>query len=250
MRANVQVSSYKTWQILAKIIQTWQISVNKFSTECPAEQPEFGSACSLPEGAQCPYGEECCCGECHPKWGKTHKEHVSFIKYFYPLLQYGQCHPKWGKTHRRTILIQNVCSLFIHALQCGECHPKWAAHVSSTLSECGSIFSEGSKTENLLRNLKVYKYHIMCNTTSKHPMLSKMMECGGGSWTGYHTEACMLPNCGNTTGASMLIIKTFFPQFSLEKNHCQDALRCVQQFLTLFAVLMETPTAISANSKL
>merc|ERR1740123_1111820 len=63
--------------------------------ECPTEQPEFGSACSLPEGAQCPFGEECCCGECHP---------------------------------------------------------------------------------------------------------NMMMECGGGSWAGYHTEACMLPNCGNTTG--------------------------------------------------
>merc|ERR1711953_1521522 len=35
-------------------------------SECPAEQPEFGTACSLPEGAQCPYGEDCCCGECHP----------------------------------------------------------------------------------------------------------------------------------------------------------------------------------------
>merc|ERR1712037_300095 len=64
-------------------------------SECPAEQPEFGTACSLPEGAQCPYGEECCCGECHP---------------------------------------------------------------------------------------------------------SMMMECFGGSWGGLFTEACQLPNCGNTTG--------------------------------------------------
>merc|ERR1712222_210078 len=62
--------------------------------ECPAEQPEFGSACSLPEAAQCPYGEECCCGQCHP---------------------------------------------------------------------------------------------------------NMMMMCGGGSWAGYATEACMRPDCGNTT---------------------------------------------------
>jgi len=61
--------------------------------ECPAEQPEFGSACSLPDAVQCPYGEECCCGQCHP---------------------------------------------------------------------------------------------------------NMMMECGGGSWAGYHTEACMLP-CPTTT---------------------------------------------------
>jgi len=36
------------------------------ASECPAEQPEFGTACSLFLAAQCPYGEECCCGECHP----------------------------------------------------------------------------------------------------------------------------------------------------------------------------------------
>jgi len=34
--------------------------------ECPAERPDFGSPCSLPKDAQCPYGEECCCGQCHP----------------------------------------------------------------------------------------------------------------------------------------------------------------------------------------
>jgi len=62
--------------------------------ECPAEQPEFGAACSLPEAAQCPYGEECCCGKCHP---------------------------------------------------------------------------------------------------------NMMMSCGGGSWQGYATEACMRPDCANTT---------------------------------------------------
>merc|ERR1712018_560562 len=42
------------------------VEVKAVCAECPAEQPEFGSACSLPEGVQCSYGEECCCGECHP----------------------------------------------------------------------------------------------------------------------------------------------------------------------------------------
>ena len=37
------------------------------STMCPDDQPEFGSACSLPEGTQCPYREECCCDKCHPR---------------------------------------------------------------------------------------------------------------------------------------------------------------------------------------
>ena len=41
---------------------------NLFSTECPTEQPEFGSACSLPQFAKCSYGEECCCGQCHPRF--------------------------------------------------------------------------------------------------------------------------------------------------------------------------------------
>ena len=35
---------------------------------CPTEQPELGSSCSLPDLTQCAYGEECCCGKCHPRW--------------------------------------------------------------------------------------------------------------------------------------------------------------------------------------
>ena len=37
-------------------------------TVCPIEQPMSGSSCPLPEGTQCSYGEECCCGECHTRW--------------------------------------------------------------------------------------------------------------------------------------------------------------------------------------
>jgi len=34
--------------------------------ECPVEEPELGSPCAHPAGEQCSYGQECCCGECHP----------------------------------------------------------------------------------------------------------------------------------------------------------------------------------------
>ena len=36
--------------------------------ECPVKQPDLGSSCSLPETTRCEYGEECCCGRCHPRW--------------------------------------------------------------------------------------------------------------------------------------------------------------------------------------
>ena len=49
-------------------------------------------------------------------------------------------------------------------------------------------------------------------------MLSMMMECSGGSWVGRPTEACMLPNCGNTTGA-LLIMQTSLCNFHV--NHYQ-----------------------------
>ena len=64
----------KFWYLSAHIFSLHRMSrwTKILSTECPAEQPAFGSACSLPEAAQCPYGEECCCGQCHPKWEKFH----------------------------------------------------------------------------------------------------------------------------------------------------------------------------------
>ena len=114
MRVNVQVFSYKTWDISPK----------QFSTECPAEQPEFGTACSLPEGAQCPYGEECCCGECHPKWGKTPRRTFLIQKVFSSPLTMWTMPPQIRKITQRTFLIQKVRSSLNKA------------HVSSTLLKC------------------------------------------------------------------------------------------------------------------
>ena len=42
--------------------------VRPTTSMCPIEQPMSGSSCPLPEGTQCSYGEECCCGECHTRW--------------------------------------------------------------------------------------------------------------------------------------------------------------------------------------
>ena len=36
------------------------------------------------------------------------------------------------------------------------------------------------------------------------------MMCGGGSWQGYATEACMRPDCGNTTTGKLLITQIVF----------------------------------------
>ena len=41
-------------------------------------------------------------------------------------------------------------------------------------------------------------------------LLSMMMMCGGGSWQGYATEACMRPDCGNTTTGKLLITQIVF----------------------------------------
>merc|ERR1712212_76508 len=35
---------------------------------CPAEQPHFFWRCDRPRWQGCGYGEECCCGKCHPKY--------------------------------------------------------------------------------------------------------------------------------------------------------------------------------------
>merc|ERR1712212_1027814 len=35
---------------------------------CPAEQPSFFWRCDRPRWQGCGYGEECCCGKCHPKY--------------------------------------------------------------------------------------------------------------------------------------------------------------------------------------
>ena len=31
---------------------------------CPSTQPKIGSTCTTTAVSECPYGEECCCGEC------------------------------------------------------------------------------------------------------------------------------------------------------------------------------------------
>ena len=52
--------------------EVWpQWMLNMFPTViCPVKEPDIGSACLLPETETCSYGEECCCGKCHTRWGE------------------------------------------------------------------------------------------------------------------------------------------------------------------------------------
>ena len=101
---------------------------NLFSTECPTEQPEFGSACSLPQFAKCSYGEECCCGQCHPRFIWT--------KFWSMLIQMPpQVRSILNKPHSESVAIHiphshrvenhtQIIHLVSMLLKCGRWHPK------------------------------------------------------------------------------------------------------------------------------
>merc|ERR1712154_464545 len=59
-------------------------------------------------------------------------------------------------------------------------------------------------------------------------------------------EALGCPQCHQRAPDLDLVPQDLLPLVAME----QDALRCVRQFLTRFAVRMETPTAMSASLKL
>ena len=64
------------------------VLIKTVSGTCPTEQPEFGSSCSLPDLTQCSYGEECCCGKCHPRWAfmsLRNPKNSSTLQYFQSL---------------------------------------------------------------------------------------------------------------------------------------------------------------------
>merc|ERR1719391_1314463 len=44
---------------------------------CPAEQPNFFWRCARPRWQGCGYGQECCCGKCHPKKGLLTHHQIS-----------------------------------------------------------------------------------------------------------------------------------------------------------------------------
>ena len=52
------------------------------------------------------------------------------------------------------------------------------------------------------------------------------MECGDGTWAGYNTEACMRPDCGNTTSGKL--IRFGLPQYDyvhpIVNNECDHIL--------------------------
>ena len=121
-----------------------------FYTECPAEQPEFGAACSLLEAAQCPYGEECCCGQCHPKLEKFPKN-----------ISHWKC-------------------LFLHALTMWEMPPKEKSY--SKLISISSCFCSRAFQPTLLRGkmyniYSTFEQRIGSQTDSRLQCITKCVKC-------------------------------------------------------------------------
>ena len=44
-------------------------------------------------------------------------------------------------------------------------------------------------------------------------MISMMMECIGGTWAGFYTDACMRPDCGNITSSGKALRMTMIMIF-------------------------------------
>ena len=105
---------------------------------CPTEQPELGSSCSLPDLTQCSYGEECCCGKCHPRsafMSLRNPKNSSTLHYF----------PSLTKTTRK---IQHC--------------------LSSLTMECGNGIWNGFYNENCLSpSCELTKFHGTIPFTAK-----------------------------------------------------------------------------------
>ena len=62
--ATTTTTTWKNWLLFDFLL----LSITRLCccTECPADKPNVGSPCS--QITECSYGEECCCGQCHPRW--------------------------------------------------------------------------------------------------------------------------------------------------------------------------------------
>lgn len=179
---------------------------------CPATPPGSGDACS--EGLRCEYGEECCCGACHPSLVYTCNAGVWIGLHTDACLGAGISCPDAGAPSCPAEMpaLGSPCD---HGLDCeygqecccGECHPSmvltcdqgaWLGlHTDACLaapqrcpdagpSTCptempalGSPCSEGLRCE----------YGQECCCGACYP--SMVLTCGEGAWVGFHTDACL-----------------------------------------------------------
>ena len=106
--------------------------------ECPVKQPDLGSSCSLPETIRCPYGEECCCGRCHPRW----REIMCRMTFSFNMMMIMMCR------NRMTFPLFNLMMMMkIMIMMCGLIFPFF-----SLTMVCGGRRWIGYYTDKCVRN--------------------------------------------------------------------------------------------------
>ncbi len=135
-------------------------------SDCPTTAPTSGSCTT--EGLRCEYGQECCCGQCHPA-------------------QVSMCNGgQWGSFFTDACLAGPSACPDAGTMDMG--NPDQGSTDGST-GVCPSEFPSGSCSDEGLR----CEYGQECCCGECFPSL--VATCSGGSWAGMNTDACFRPGC-------------------------------------------------------